>query len=150
MDCGYLCIAQLSFPEQLLVWAIRQWAGGRENWPGIECEFRRACRGASGVIAARALGDMVGLLAASARRPLRCLPLDRPEVSGDEAAIIALVAASQANDRWAAESGARDLMAACMAPVLLESVAVLGAALAAAGRDLPARYALPAPGTTRH
>lgn len=37
-----------------------------------------------------------------------------------------------------------------MAPVLLESVVVLGAALAAAGRDLPARYALPARGTTRH
>jgi hypothetical protein len=93
---------------------------------------------------------MVGLLAACARRPLRCLPLDRGDVSPDEAAIVALIAASQANDRRSAEGAARDLMPECMAPVLLESVAVLGAALAAAGRELPPRYALPAPGTTLH
>lgn len=150
MDCGYLCIAQLSFPEQLIVWAIRQWANGRENWLCVEREFRRACHGASGVIAARALGDLVGLLAASARRPLHCMPLERTEVSADEAAIVALIAASQANDRFAAEDAARDLMPACMAKVLLESVAVLGAALAAAGRELPPRYALPQPGATLH
>lgn len=150
MNCGHLCIAQLSFPEQLIVWGIRQWAGGRENWSCVEGEFRRACRGASGVIAAQALADIVGLLAACARRPLHCWPLERGEVSGDEAAIVALVAASQANDRFAAEAAARALMPDCMAATLLESVAVLGAALAAAGRELPPRYALPAPGTTVH
>lgn len=150
MDCGHLCIAQLSFPEQLIVWGVRQWAGGRENWPCVEREFRRACRGAAGVIAARALGDLVGLLAASARRPLHCLSLACGQVSPDEFAILALVAASQANDRMTAQSGARALLPECMAPVLLESVAVLGAALAAADRDLPPRYALPAPGTTVH
>lgn len=41
-------------------------------------------------------------------------------------------------------------MPACMTHVLLESVAVLGAALAAAGRELPPRYALPQPGATLH
>ena len=150
MDCGHLCVAQLSLPEQMIVWGMRQWACGRESWPRVEHEFRRVCRGASGLIAARALGVMIGLLAASARRPLQCCSLDRSEVSSDEAAIVALVAASQANDRRSAERGARDLMPECMAPVLLESVAVLGAALAAAGRELPPRYAQRPAGTTLH
>ena len=41
-------------------------------------------------------------------------------------------------------------MPACMVPVLLESTDVLGAALAAADRCLPPRYALAPAGTTLH
>jgi hypothetical protein len=149
MDCG-LCVAALSFPEQLLVWGLRQWMAGRENWPSVEREFRRACPGAAGIIAATALADTIGLLAASARRPVTCFPLCARAIAADEEVLIALIAAAQVHDRRHAEARAHDLMPACMVPVLLESANVLGAALAAADRRLPPRYAMAPPGTTVH
>ncbi len=150
MDCGLPCVAALTFPEQLLVWALRQWMAGRENWPTVEREFRRACPGAAGIIAANALADTLGLIAASARRPVTCFPLCARSIAADEEAVIALVAAAQVHDRRQAEAQAHDLMPACMVPVLLESADVLGAALAAADRRLPPRYAFAPAGTTLH
>ncbi len=150
MICGHICVAALSFPEQLLVWAIRQWTGGRDNWPCVEQEFRRVCQGAAGLIAATALAQTVALIAASARRPVHCHPLNCDAVSPDEAALLALVAASQVCDRSSATAYAADFMPDCMVPLLLENVAVLGAALAAADRALPPRYAMPEAGTTIH
>jgi hypothetical protein len=140
----------LTLPEQLLVWGVRQWSAGRDNWPGVERAFRRVCRGAAGAIAAGALAETVGMLAVSARRPVVCRLIACRLVSLDEQAILSLVAASQANDRYHAETQARDLMPACMVPVLLESVAILGAALAAAQHDLPPRYAFRPAGATTH
>jgi len=150
MACPRLCVSALSFPEQLLVWSLRQWMAGRENWPSVEREFRRACPGAAGLVAVQALADTIGLIAASARRPVTCFPLCSRDIADDEEAVIALVAAAQVNDRHHAEARARDLMPACMVPVLLESTDVLGAALAAADRRLPPRYALAPAGTTLH
>jgi len=145
-----LCVASLNFAEQLLVWGLRQWMAGRHNWPSVEREFRRACPGAAGIVAANALADTIGLIAASARRPVTCFPLCSRAIAADEEALIALVAAVQIHDRCHAETRARDLMPACMVPVLLESADVLGAALAAADRRLPPRYAFAPAGTTLH
>ena len=150
MDYGLLCVAALSFPEQLLVWGVRQWMAGRDNWPCVEREFRRACPGAAGLIAASALADTLGLIAASARRPVTCYPLCARAIAADEETLIALVAAVQIHDRREAEAQAHDLMPACMVPVLLESAEVLGSALAAADRRLPPRHAFAPAGATLH
>ena len=53
--CCETGIAALTFPEQLILWALRQWTTSRDSWPCVEREFRRVCRGAAGVIAARAM-----------------------------------------------------------------------------------------------
>ncbi len=143
-------ISELSFPEQLLIWGIRRWMAGRENWPGVEHAFRRYCRGANGLIAAAALADTVGVIAASARRPVNCFTLDCCRVSSDEMTILALIAASQAHDRHHAEAQARDLMPDCMIRILMDSAAILGSALANAQRPLPPRYAYPSDGATLH
>lgn len=150
MNYGLFHIAALSFPEQLLVWAVRQWLSGRQNWPAIEREFRRACPGAAGIVAANALADTLGLIAASARRPVTCFPLCARFIAADEESLIALVAAAQSRDRREAEARARDLMPSSMVQMLLENVDVLGAALAAADRCLPPRYAFAPAGTVLH
>jgi hypothetical protein len=150
MICGHLSVASLAFPEQLVVWALRQWTTSRDSWPCVEREFRRVCRGAAGMVAARALAESVGLIAARSRRQVHCHSLACRQVSADEAAILALIAASQACDRTTAEAQARELMPDSLVPVLLESIAILGAALAAADRSLPPRYAMPGDGVTIH
>lgn len=150
MDYGHLSVASLAFPEQLVVWALRQWTTSRESWPCIEREFRRVCRGAAGLIAAQAMAETVGLIAARSHRRVECHPLACRQVSADEAGILALIAASQICDRYTAEAQARTLVPDKLVLVLLESIAVLGAALAAADRALPPRYAMPRDGTTIH
>jgi hypothetical protein len=136
--------------EQLLIWGMRQWVAGRENWPCVERAFRKACSGASGLAAASAFADTVGMIAASARRSVNCFALECGNVSKDEMAILALVAASQADDRRHAEAQARALMPDSMVPVLLQSVSLLGTALSNSRRELPPRYAYPAPDATIH
>jgi hypothetical protein len=148
--CPESGIAALTFPEQLILWALRQWTTSRESWPCVEREFRRACRGAAGVIAAQALAESIGLIGARSRRQVQCHALACRQVSADEAAFLSLIAASQACDRYTAETQARDLMPDSLVPLLLENIAVLGAALAAADRSLPPRYALPGDGVTIH
>jgi hypothetical protein len=148
--CCETGIAALTFPEQLILWALRQWTTSRDSWPCVEREFRRVCRGAAGVIAAQAMAESVGLIGARSHRQVHCHSLDCRQVSADEAAFLALVAASQACDRYTAEAQARELMPDSLVPVLLESIAILGAALAAADRSLPPRYAMPGDGTTIH
>ncbi len=150
MVCGHLSVASLAFSEQLVVWALRQWTTSRESWPCVEREFRRVCRGAAGVIAAQAMAETVGLIAARSHRQVECHSLACRRVSADEAGILTLIAASQIYDRHTAEARARELVPDRLVPVLPESIAVLGAALAAADRSLPPRYAMPGSGTTIH
>jgi hypothetical protein len=90
------------------------------------------------------------LLTRHAVRPICCLPLPWREIAPDEAAVLGLVAASQAKDWRHVETQSRAFVPPGSIGKLRESVAQLGAALEIGARILPPRYALPAPGDMIH
>lgn len=143
-------IAALCFCEQMIVWSIRM----RLAAPDDECAVRhtlcRACGRGAGAVAATWLDYALRLLSQAARRPVLIYPLARDEVAPGEQLILDLVAATQHDDRRHAETQARALLPTPMDACLLEATAMLGAALAAAGRIVPPRYALPQPSDSIH
>lgn len=144
-----VCVAELSFPEQIVVWSIRKWLEDRDNAPVIRRELCQCC-GPAGAMAWTALESILSLLSIAARRPVYCHSLPCRAIAADEQAILGIIAASQAGDRSFAENQARDLMPASQQNPLLEAVAILGAALQAGNRTLPLRYALPGRSDTIH
>jgi hypothetical protein len=143
-------VCELALGEALLLWSIRMWARDQSSWWRVEAEFRRACAPTVARTALTAWGETITLLAGRAPRALTLHPVEARGVTRDEASILALVAASQANDRQHAEAEAQRLIAVPLVPMLLEQVAILGAALEIGGRPLPPRYALPQRGERIH
>lgn len=144
-----VCVAELSFPEQIVVWSIRKWLEGRDNAPVIRRELCLTC-GPAGAMVWTALESILTLLSTAARRPVFCHSLPCRAIAADEQAILGIIAASQAGDRAFAENQTRDLMPPSRQDRLLEAAAILGAALQAANRMLPLRYALPDRSDTIH
>lgn len=147
--CG-LEIAALAFPEQLALWAMRKWREDSGGWPVIRREICRACGPAAGGLAHTWLDYLLTLLVRMARRPVRLHQLATRAVSADEAALLALVAATQCNDRAHAEAMARAFVCDAAQAPLLETATLFGAALEIGAQRLPPRYALPRAGDAIH
>jgi hypothetical protein len=96
------------------------------------------------------LDSALTLLTRGALRPICCLPLPRREIAPDEAAVLGLVAASQAEDWRHVEAQSRMFVPPHSVHPLRESVARLGAAFEIGARILPPRYALPGAGDVIH
>lgn len=148
--CVPVDIAALTFPEQLVLWSMRNWLAGGCRRKLIARELCQACGCAAGRIALTSLDAALMLLTRHAVRPICCLPLPRREISPDEAAVLSLVAASQAKDWWHVDAQSRVFVAPESVGPLRESVAQLGTALEFGARILPPRYALPAAGDVIH
>jgi hypothetical protein len=143
-------VCELALGEALLLWSLRMWAKDPASWWRVEAEFRRVCPPTVARTALAAWSETITLLAGRAPRTLSLNPVEARRLTRDEDAILALIAASQANDRPHAETQARALMAPPLVPLLLEQTAILGAAMEIGGRGLPPRYALPRAGERIH
>lgn len=139
---GTPTICALTFPEQILVWAMRRWAEQPSAWPAVEATFRHALGGATGRIAAGALDHALFILSRRARGPFFFQRLDCPAPTPQEIDVVSLVAASQLGDRHHAETTARALLNPPYDRIVLESIAILGAALDVRFGPLVPRYAL--------
>lgn len=145
-----LTVAELAFSEQLVLWAVRHWRAQRTDWCKVEVEFARACGPAPARIALDALGEMLAMLEAGACRSLSCHALCCAGVSPDEQAVLALLAAGQADDGTGARRVAQSMLPPCRCAPLLEQAAIAGSALDLGFGPLPARYAMRRGGETVH
>ena len=143
-------IAALTFPEQLVLWSLRNWASGQGRHGLIERELCQACGCSAGRIALSSLATALTVLTCGAKRPVRWLPLPCRGIAEDEALVLGLIAASQAKDWRHLDQQSRALVRPEAVHPLRENVARLGAALAVGARILPPRYALPAAGDVIH
>lgn len=140
--CGTPTICAMTFPEQILVWSMRRWAERPSAWPAVEATFRHALGGATGRIAAGALDHALFILSRHGRAPFFFQRLDCPMPAPGESDVIALIAANQLGDRHHAETTARALLKAPYDRIVLENIAILGAALDLRFGPLVPRYAL--------
>ncbi|HEX6979660.1 MAG TPA: hypothetical protein VF342_10195 [Alphaproteobacteria bacterium] len=145
-----LDIAQLTFPEQLVLWSIRTWAETPGDAVLIHREMIRACGATSGSLAFAMLRCLLSMLARGGCRPTHCHRLACRVVGADEQAILGLIAASQADDRRYAEAQASQLVMPALRKPFLEAAVLLATTLDEAGWHLPPRYALPRPGVPLH
>jgi hypothetical protein len=145
-----LTVADLTFPEQMVLWAVRHWRAGGGDWRKVEREFQRACGPAAARIALDALDRMLGAIEQGACHGLDCHALCCGGVSPDEQCVLALLAAGQADDGIGAKHAALSVAPPCRSAHLLELAAVAGAALDIGLGPLPARYAMRLGGETVH
>jgi hypothetical protein len=145
-----IAIADLTFPEQLVVWALRHWMADRDYWPCVAGEFRRLCHGESGQIAAASFAQAAMLIAEDARRDLRSNPLHCEVVGDDEEDILALIAACQVRDDRTAAWLADRLVSPRAAETLLERLAEFAAAIQAGVGPMVRRRARHTPDSTVH
>ncbi|MBM3602120.1 MAG: hypothetical protein FJX35_28330 [Alphaproteobacteria bacterium] len=148
-------LTDLVFPEQVIIWSMRRWSsvsqlGRTQAWLCVEATLSRACGGGGDRLAAGALDQVLLTLAHRARGPFLCHGMRCPAIAPGERALIDLIAASQLGDRHHAERAARRLLPAAFADMLLENVAIIGAALELRFPALPPRYAMGAAGRTLH
>lgn len=141
-----LQVSQLTFPEQLVVWALRTWVEAPERAPCIHREFIRACGAAAGSTAFAMLRALLTVLTRAPLRPLHCHRLACASVAPDERAILGLIAAGQRCDARHLAHAAAGLVAPGMQRAALEAAVLLAAALEQGERRLPLRQAdTPAP-----
>ena len=145
-----LTVADLTFPEQLVLWALRHWREEETDWTKVEREFGRACGPAAARIALDALTEMLRAMEAGACRSMQCHKLCCSGVSPDEQAVLALLAAGQADDGVGARRVALSMAPPCQCAKLLELAAIAGAAMDLGVGPLPARYAMRRQGETVH
>lgn len=138
-------IASLCLCEQIIVWSIRMRIAMPDDERAVQHALCRACGRGAGMVATTWLDYSLRLLARAARCPIRIYPLARDDVAPGEQLILDFIAAGQHDDRRHAEAQARAVLPAPLDACLLEATAMLGAVLAAAGRLVPPRYALPSP-----
>ena len=143
-------IAALTFPEQLVLWSLRNWVSGQGRHKLIERELCHACGCSAGRIALSSLASAMTALTCGAKRKLCWLPLPCREIAADEALILGLIAAGQARDWRHLDTQSRALVRPEAVHPLRESIARLGAALEVGSRILPPRYALPTTGDIIH
>lgn len=85
-------VSDLTFPEQLVVWAFRQWGEDPRNWCVVEQEFRLRCKRLNAMVALNGLSGLISVLSRRARRTLWFHRVWCPGVSADERTLLTLVA----------------------------------------------------------
>ena len=93
-----LSVWELTYAENLLVWAIRHWVDGRQCWQIVEREFRDSCGVSGGTTVLAALGQFLVGVAVHGRRTIRIGYRGYPGVSPDEMSLLQLIAAAQADE----------------------------------------------------
>jgi hypothetical protein len=136
----------LVYAEQLVLWAARRWLAGRLDWWRVEEEFFFACGCVRARRAVDALDRLLAILDAAARRPVCLHRLACRHISGDEQALLTLVAAYQAGRTSQALALLEWLLPEAAARQARGPAAALAAALKESGRILPTR--IPAGGAS--
>lgn len=141
-------VADLTFPEQLVVWAMRRWLHERVETgeqPGlslshcIEEPLVTACGVEQGERAAVGIAAFMTLLCAASRQPRRLHRLECAGVSVDECLFLSILAALQAGDHFLARGRLTWLMPAPVAAIAERNLQMAADALVAGGRHLPLR-----------
>lgn len=131
--------AGLEPSERLLVWALRRWVSGVENWNLVWREFSRLLPAPEAHAAMRGFEHLIAGICRFARRPFRYHQPLCPCVGTEEASFVALVAAAQANHEPLTQALAEWLVQRDGVADLTEAARGLSAALAAGGFILPQR-----------
>lgn len=84
-------IWQLSFPEQMLVWAMRRWRQGHESWAAAQADLAGGLSEREVAIFARALASVLLTLDVARLTPQRSVPLYCRRVSPDEEDVLAVI-----------------------------------------------------------
>jgi hypothetical protein len=141
-------VADLTFSEQLVVWAMRRWLHERVEageQPGlslshcIEEPLVTACGLEQGERAAVGIAAFMTLLCASSRQARRLHRLECTGVSVDECLFLSIIAALQAGDRFLAQGRLVWLMPAPVAAIAERNLQMAADALTAGDRHLPQR-----------
>ncbi len=90
--------SNLDLPECLVIKSFRLWLHGPENWTYVGMQYKAHFGTGSASVAMIALKGLIEELNGGARRPMQFMKVWCRGTTGDERAIIALLAAVQAED----------------------------------------------------
>lgn len=134
-----LRISDLSYGEQLVLWAMRRWLADRAGWARVREEFALALGCARAGEALGALEEILLSLHSGARRTVFLHRLDCCRVSGDEHAMLKALASFQHACPARSHALLRWLLPTSAIPGAAAAASRLAATLAAAGHLLPTR-----------
>jgi hypothetical protein len=134
-----LQVSDLTYGEQLVLWAARRWLANRSGWDRVGEEFALALGCGRARVALAVLETLLGALHGGARRTVYLHRLDCARVSGDEQALLATIAALQAGDTRRAAALLDCLLPPSALRAALGGAEALADALTDAGRVLPSR-----------
>jgi hypothetical protein len=136
----------LTYGEQLMLWAARRWLANPGDWTRVGEEFALALGCARARAALAALEAILRTLHGGARRTIFLHRRDCCRVSADEHALLSVVAALQGGRVTRARALLEWLLPPAAVRAILPEATCLSEALAAAGHVLPNR---PLAGATR-
>jgi hypothetical protein len=134
-----LQIGDLTYGEQLVLWAMRRWLTDRAGWARVAEEFALALGCAQARPALSSLEEILLALHGGARRTIFLHRLDCCRVSADEHAVLSTLAALQNGRPARARALLQWLLPLCSVPAAAAAASRLAEALAAAGHLLPTR-----------
>jgi hypothetical protein len=134
-----LQIGDLTYGEQLVLWAARHWLADRASWARVGEEFALALGCVRARPALDALEEILLTLHGGARRTIFLHRLDCCRVSSDEHAVLSALAALQHGRGTRARALLHWLLPPCAVPGAAAAASRLAQALAAAGHLLPTR-----------
>jgi hypothetical protein len=129
----------LTYGEQLVLWAARRWLADPGDWTRVGEEFALALGCARARVALTALETILRTLHGGARRKIFLHRLDCCRVSADEHALLSALASLQGGRVTRARALLEWLLPRCAVPAAVAEAAALSEALAAAGHVLPLR-----------
>jgi hypothetical protein len=141
-----LRIGDLTYGEQLILWATRRWLADRACWARVGEEFALALGCSRARAALDALEEILLALHRGARRTIFLHRLDCGRLSSDEHAVLSALAALQEGRPTRARALFEWLLPSCAVPGAVAAASRLAGALAAGGHLLPTR---PLGGATR-
>lgn len=137
------CVAQLAFPEILVIWALRRCTDGRP--PRVQCpaavatEFSRAFGLARLEEVLAAVTGLAESLARAARLPQALSALEDDRIGASEEALLATLAALQRGETAQAAALAEWILLPAARPAFLDAAGILARALREAGHLIPYR-----------
>jgi hypothetical protein len=134
-----LQIGDLTYGEQLVLWAARRWLTDRADWARVAEEFALALGCARARAALDALEEILLTLHGGARRTIFLHRLDCCRVSADEHAVLSALAALQDGRAPRAAALLHWLLPTCAVPGAAAAALRVAEALAAAGYLFPTR-----------
>jgi hypothetical protein len=134
-----LQIGDLTYGEQLVLWAARRWLADRRGWVRVGEEFALALGCARARKALDALEEILLTLHGGARRTVYLHRLDCCKVSADEHAVLSALAALQGGRETRAHALLEWLLPRCAVPGAAAAAMRLSEALADSGHVLPTR-----------